>query len=257
MDPVPRIAAAAAFAAKEERIPSMVGDKQKVDQTQQEISCARLRGVLSTAVLSEQVRRLGVSVSDTEADEEWQAELKRIDLEAEAARARRTTAGIAEALSRVYDRGENPENVFAAVVAPLGYSKGTWQVYLTQGGSEEFRNSIARRQLITVETIAVARRSGLRHRLELRKLAAAVDDELTNTDSVFGTYVAEMRNSQLAHPDHDSFTMDGYHYRYIKAGRQTWWQARYIEANGTLNDSSLAARCAVGDLGAEIARQVR
>jgi hypothetical protein len=232
--------------------PVAASDEAEVSRAQAQLECGTITAQIRDAVLARLKQSQGISVTDADVTEEAKAELAHMDFQAAAAKQQALNTTMSEALSRVYDRGEDPDAVFASLVSAKGYSKATWQSYLAQGKAAPFRQYLSQASAPFPKPSDTTLRSGARSTLERRKLDEAIDRDLAAHDPDFKAYLSEMQASQAAHPDHQSFTIKADHYRYIKAKRDNWWKAQYSQVDILVTDKEEAGRCDVSVLGLRV-----
>jgi len=193
--------------------------------------------------LNEQKRRLGVVVTDQEAESASREYWKAADADAVAAKARDKTRALLDALNRVYDRGGAPKKVYEEFLAPLGVPELEWTACLVSGRTPEGRARLA--APLSVTGAYLTSQSGfMRGTLENYKLEAAVDQEIAAKDDTFRKYLPEWDATPPSPPLWQrQVSMPARHMDYLQAKRAEWWKARHGELHVVLNDPSLAESC--------------
>lgn len=150
----------------------------------------------------------------------------------------------AEALARVYEKGENPEAVYQSWAVPARIPRASWESDLELGRSAEFRAKLAATQ-VTTEGFVKGMGRGSAQLVEQKKLDKAVDHELAAQDPMFARYLDTVeRNTQEISPfESRSASLPSEAVNYVRAKRAEWWKTRSAETKVVLNDPALASRC--------------
>lgn len=242
------------FELQHGRPASTAADQQAITEYQQTIVCQKLGSAIREAARKAQKAQLGAAVTPEDI-EAARREVTPMDPVATAARMREEATAVLAALSAVYDRQQDPDQVYEKDVRSHGISKTAWTMYLRRGRTPEGRANLVKQANASPEAISQAASTfDFRPRAEEQKLDRLVDEKIAADDPVFRTYLAEW-HAAFDNPDPKKHWMRQERVEYIQQKRAQWWKAQVAKLNVQLSDPSLGDACALGKLGVAWARQ--
>ncbi len=212
-----------------------------VEQLQVELEQRRLAEKLHRTIYEGQRKRLGVDASAAEVATRWGELTKSADPEAAAAKQKAMLSRVLDALTRVYQQGENSDVVYERLLAH-DITKQEWEVHL------HYFNTVRRRQILEKQIAKSASEftkpdAGIRALIVQEKMQNAIDREIARVDPTFARYL------ELSKTDPKNVWLSRLPSDYAEAKRHEWWVQRYRESNIRIREPRYrdALRFLIGD----------
>ncbi len=235
------------FVTQHHREPLRDEDKRQLAEQAEQFFCNSLRTKLDEAAKAEAKKKLGIFATSSDIESARAEVLRGVDAVAAARQVRERASAVSAALSEVYEKGRDPDEVYRSMLKGKKLiDEATWALHLFKGKDPTYRTQLQREMNMTPELItASAMRMDLKSIVEHRKLEAAVDKEIADQDKTFRAYVGQASNREF----HGASSA----IEYVQQKRGEYWRRRVSELHVALGDSSLYGRCGLAAMGVRAA----